>query len=206
MYFSATQGKEEVCRREWADLKKIAGTSEVVALGSSRASTGAVRKPKAETKPAAPLDAEHLRTLIANLGSDEFAVREKATHELEKQGKHANAELRKALDGKLPEEARRRIDKLLATAKPDPYPLGFGLTKLEGRHGDYWRNQLQSLPEPNSPKDGAAVDTGKITLRTKNVVCADHVHAGYVFEIEDAAGGKEVSPVVAAGDKERPSR
>jgi hypothetical protein len=202
MDFKTVAGKEDVCRREWEDLKKIAGTDTVVAFGSSRAATGAIRKPHPEIKPAAPLGADQLKTLITDLDSDDFKVREKATQELQKQGKNAYAELRKALEGKISTETRRRIDKLLATATPDAYPLGFGLVKLEGRHGEYWRNQLRALPEPAAPAEGTGVDAGKVTLKTKNVTCSDHSRAGYVFEIEDAAGGKETSPVVKAGDKE----
>jgi hypothetical protein len=202
MDFKAVPGKEDVCRREWADLKTIAGTDTVVAFGNSNAATGAVRKPQPESKPADPADADRLKTLIADLGSEQFEVREKANRELQKQGKHAHAELRKALDGKVSVEARRRIEKLLAVSTPDTYPLGFGLVKLEGRHGEFWRNQLQSLPELISPAEGLTADAGKVALKTKNIVCANHRNAGYVFEIEDAAGGKEVSPVVKAGEKE----
>jgi hypothetical protein len=202
MDFKLAVGNEENCRREWADLKKIAGTDDVVAFGNSRAATGAVRRMKQESKPADPLDADRLKALIDNLGSEQFETREIATHELQKQGKHAYVELRKALEGKVSAEARRRIEQLLATAKPDTYPLGYGLVKLEGRHGDYWRNQLRSLPEPVSPAEGAAVAAGKVTLKIKNIACTDHTKAGYVFEIEDAAGGKEVSQTVEAGAKE----
>jgi len=202
MHFAATVGKEEVCRREWADLKRIAGTGQVVAFGSSRAPTGIVRKAATAIEPAAPLDIAKLQALIADLGNDDFAVRENASHALEQQGAHAHAELRKALDGKASPEARRRIEKLLPTDKPDPYPLGFGLTKLEGSHGAQWRNLLQSLPEPVAPQGGTSVETGKVTLRTKNVGCSDHRNATYVFEIEDASGAKETSSPIAAGQKE----
>jgi hypothetical protein len=202
MYFEATRGQEEVCRREWADLKKVAGTEQVVAFGSSRAPTGSVRKsgPKAET--ATPLDEAKLNDLIAALGSDEFAVREKATRDLAKQGEHAHAALRKALEGKVSTEARKRIERLLASEKPDAYPLGFGITKLEGDFGRHWLNLLSALPEPASPAEGRAVEPGKITLKTKNVTCTDHKSASYVFEIVEASGGREESPVISAGQKE----
>jgi hypothetical protein len=35
LYYTLDQGKEEVCRREWADLKKLAGTGTVVGFGQS---------------------------------------------------------------------------------------------------------------------------------------------------------------------------
>jgi hypothetical protein len=202
MFFTLAKGKEELCRREWADLKRVAGTGEVVAFGSSRAPTGTIRKPKAKVEPAAPLEAAKLADLIADLGSEEFAAREKATRLLASQGDHAHPALQKALDGKVSAEARRRIERLLAREKPDPYPLGFGLTKLDGDYGRHWVNLLGAVPAPVSPAEGSAIEPGKVTLKTKNVACSDHKSAGYVFEIEEATSGKEESPVVAAAEKE----
>ena len=45
LYYQAALGKEDVCRKEWADMKKVAGTGEVIGMGSSfeRAALGAVR-------------------------------------------------------------------------------------------------------------------------------------------------------------------
>ena len=48
LYFTVAQGKEDVCRREWNDLKKVAGTDQVVALGSRYEQQKlTVRRPKA---------------------------------------------------------------------------------------------------------------------------------------------------------------
>jgi hypothetical protein len=33
LYFSVKPGKEEVCRKEWADLKAVAGTGQIVGFG-----------------------------------------------------------------------------------------------------------------------------------------------------------------------------
>src|SRR5690242_2003384 len=33
LYFSAKPGKEEPCRKEWADLKAIAGTDQIIGFG-----------------------------------------------------------------------------------------------------------------------------------------------------------------------------
>jgi hypothetical protein len=44
MYFALKKGKEEVCRKEWADLKKLAGQRQVVAFGARYAANGTVRK------------------------------------------------------------------------------------------------------------------------------------------------------------------
>src|SRR5262245_12556283 len=131
MYFSAAPGKEDVCRREWADLARIAGKGQVVAFGSSYAPTGSVRKPQPKKEAGPPADEARLAVLLKDLDSDQFAVREQATRELEKQGPSAHAFLRKALEGKLlSPEARRRVEKLVGTERPDKYPLGFGLTRL----------------------------------------------------------------------------
>jgi hypothetical protein len=33
LYFTCEQGKENICRKEWADLKAVAGTDQVVGFG-----------------------------------------------------------------------------------------------------------------------------------------------------------------------------
>lgn len=51
LYFSLKPGKEEACRKEWADLKAIAGSDQIVGLGGRYQP---VRLRKAEDKPADP--------------------------------------------------------------------------------------------------------------------------------------------------------
>ena len=34
LYFKLRAGEEEICQKEWADLKSVAGTSQIVAFGS----------------------------------------------------------------------------------------------------------------------------------------------------------------------------
>src|SRR5262245_30933277 len=36
LYYEAPSGKEAVCRKEWNDLKKAAGTSQIIGFGTSR--------------------------------------------------------------------------------------------------------------------------------------------------------------------------
>jgi hypothetical protein len=59
MYFKAPEGKEAACRREWNDLKKAAGTGQVIGFGSNRdlKALGKVRKSseKAESPDEYPL-------------------------------------------------------------------------------------------------------------------------------------------------------
>jgi hypothetical protein len=51
LYYSLKPGKEEVCRKEWVDLKAVAGTSEIVAFGG-RGQPARLRK--ATDKPTDP--------------------------------------------------------------------------------------------------------------------------------------------------------
>jgi hypothetical protein len=44
LYLGLPKGKEELARREWADLKSVAGTRQVVGLGSSWGTKVRVRK------------------------------------------------------------------------------------------------------------------------------------------------------------------
>jgi len=71
---------------------------------------------------ALPLLQEHLRArkpsavlarLLADLDSDDFKVRDKATAELEKQGETAERALRLALEGKVSPEVKERITRVL---------------------------------------------------------------------------------------------
>jgi hypothetical protein len=54
LYYKAASGKEAVCRKEWSDLKKAAGTAQVIGFASSSdpAALGKVRK--ANEKPREP--------------------------------------------------------------------------------------------------------------------------------------------------------
>jgi RNA polymerase sigma factor (sigma-70 family) len=64
-------------------------------------------------QPIAPPDAKRLERLVAELDSDDFAVRQNASTELEKLGDLAAAACRKALAGKPALEMRRRLEALL---------------------------------------------------------------------------------------------
>lgn len=51
LYYSLKPGKEEACRKEWSDLKAIAGTGQIVGIGRRYEPT---RLRKATDKPADP--------------------------------------------------------------------------------------------------------------------------------------------------------
>jgi len=50
LYFTLPKDKEELARREWADLKSVAGTSQVVGLGSSWTAMVRVRNADEDAK------------------------------------------------------------------------------------------------------------------------------------------------------------
>ncbi|MBI1913210.1 MAG: hypothetical protein HYS12_00375 [Planctomycetes bacterium] len=64
-------------------------------------------------RPTAAVDARRVAKLLADLDSDRFAVRERATNELAKLGPGVVPQLRKALAGRVSTEASRRLNRLL---------------------------------------------------------------------------------------------
>lgn len=52
LYFTLRPGKEDVCRKEWADLKRVAGTRQVIGFASRWEAKGRIRK--ASEKPESP--------------------------------------------------------------------------------------------------------------------------------------------------------
>ena len=52
LYYSAPAGREAVAAREWADLKRVAGTGEIVAFGARGLNNGRMRW--ADEKPTNP--------------------------------------------------------------------------------------------------------------------------------------------------------
>jgi hypothetical protein len=54
LYLKADAGAEEACRREWADLKKIAGTGQIVGFGDSHEVRDAIHVRRANEKVEKP--------------------------------------------------------------------------------------------------------------------------------------------------------
>jgi hypothetical protein len=79
----------------------------------------------AESEP----DWKKIAQFIADLDSDQFSIRKKASDELEKIGEAAAPSLRKALTGEPSAEARKRSEELLAKAADKP-PGGETLRSL----------------------------------------------------------------------------
>lgn len=94
-------------------------------LGIGRGPVLAALKERVRAVPAP--DARKIAQLIADLDSNMFAVRQKATDELEKLGELVEPDLKRVLEGQPPLEMRMRVDKLLErlvnAAPPTPEEL-----------------------------------------------------------------------------------
>jgi WD40 repeat protein len=67
-----------------------------------------------------PITADHLAELLRGLDDDRFEVRERSSRELEQLGKLVEPAVRKALEGRLAPEARRRLERLVETMGQTP--------------------------------------------------------------------------------------
>jgi hypothetical protein len=145
MFFRLKKGNETICRKEWADLQRVAGTGKTIAFASRYLPGTRKRNPLGRVRK----------------------LREKP-------------------------------------ARPDKYPeysLDFGVQKVR-RSLDYLpHRRLGYFPRPSSPPDGAAVEEGRITLVSHNVLAKDE-HVEYFFEIKDSDGRTESSGAVAPGEKQ----
>jgi hypothetical protein len=206
LYFQVDPGHEKECRAEWADFKRVAGKGQIIAFGNRYGTKLTIRTVPLKAPRTVAADPQKIAHWIADLDSNQFAVREKATQELKKLGESAQPALRHALDNQPKAEARKRLERLTNADRPDPYPLGVGVMKVsQGRNLDYDYAPIQSLlqmPVAQAPGDGSLEAKGHITLVARNVLDRRHADAQYRFEIEDADGTKEVSPPIPAGDHE----
>jgi WD40 repeat protein len=103
----------------WADLADADAATAYRALGAWLAAPdAAVAAFRRLRPPARPVDAGRVQRLVADLDSDQFAVREKASQELRALGPGARDPLRQALAKSPSAEVTRRIEALLA-GSPD---------------------------------------------------------------------------------------
>jgi RNA polymerase sigma factor (sigma-70 family) len=102
----------------WRDLAgEDAARAEKAIRRLSTSPTSAIPFMRKRLTPVVPF-AKPLAHLIADLDSDDFATRQRATEELAKAGDQALPAYRKALEGKPSLELRRRLEELLAKAGP----------------------------------------------------------------------------------------
>jgi hypothetical protein len=97
----------------WADLASTDGVRAHRALWKMAAARQSVSFLARRLRPVAPVKDERLTRLIADLGSDRFKVRSRASRELHRLGELAEAALRKALAGETSLDFRRRLKALL---------------------------------------------------------------------------------------------
>jgi RNA polymerase sigma factor (sigma-70 family) len=98
----------------WNDLAKMEAGEAFKTEGSFLAAPAEAVKLFAEkVKPVEALDPKRIQRLLDDLDSDQFAVRQRASAQLEKMGELAGPALRKALEGEPSPEARRRIEEVL---------------------------------------------------------------------------------------------
>jgi WD40 repeat protein len=81
-------------------------------------------------RPVPAVDAGQVAAWVADLDSEEFATRERASRELDRLGEVAVPALTKALAGKPPPEMRRRIERLLDRHGRPEQPAPEGLRQL----------------------------------------------------------------------------
>jgi hypothetical protein len=111
---AANDRSAEELDRCWADLASEDAARADESIGELAASPGqAVVLLKARLQPAQAAAAERVRRLIADLDSEEFAVRETASRELGQLGDQAGPALRRALAANPSVELRRRLEPLL---------------------------------------------------------------------------------------------
>jgi WD40 repeat protein len=111
---SATKQPDVNVETRW---KELVGDDAPKAFEAVHALAGApaasVAFLKDHVHPVAFADVEHVQRLVADLDSEQFAVRKKASVELEKVGEAAAPYLRKALEADPSPEVRKRIEDVL---------------------------------------------------------------------------------------------
>jgi WD40 repeat protein len=115
----------------WADLAGNDGERVHRAIWGLVAARRGVQWLWEHVKPVPPADEKRIAKLIADLDSDTFAVREKATLELEATSEAAEPALRKALASKPTLELRRRVEPIVK--KLEKWPASSSAALLEWR-------------------------------------------------------------------------
>ena len=78
-----------------------------------------------QVRPATATDVAAIKAWLVDLGSDKFAVRQKAQAELEKMGELAAPQLEQVLENKPSLEVRQRVEALLQKLESQPAPAAY---------------------------------------------------------------------------------
>jgi hypothetical protein len=108
--------------RCWKELARDSATAYRALAGLVSAPNAAVALLGERLKPASAADTARIERLIAELDSEVFATRERATRELEKLGEAAEDALRKAQAGKPGLEVSKRLTRLLDRIEREDVP------------------------------------------------------------------------------------
>jgi hypothetical protein len=117
---------------------------------------------KKQLRPVTPVEAKHLDRLIADLDSDNFQNRDKATRELGEIGDLAQAALRKALKDDTSLEASKRIKELLDALDSPTHArrVSWSVKLLECMHTPESRKLIEELtrgvPESRQTREAKA--------------------------------------------------
>jgi WD40 repeat protein len=107
----------EALAAQWAELARHTPADAIARLVGAPAQAAALLREKLRPVPQ-PRPGEVAR-FLADLGSPRFAVREAAARRLEEFAELVEPDLRKHLEGKLTEEVRRRVERLLDRLRAD---------------------------------------------------------------------------------------
>ena len=141
----------ETAAKAWADLADRDAPRAFRARGAlASAPEEAIPLLKNHLHPAKPADPQRLRRLLAELDSEQFAVRDKAQEELETFGDLAEPSLRKTLENKPTLEVRKRVQGILdhlrgPVTQPELLQALRGVAVLEDIGTSEARRLLQEL-------------------------------------------------------------
>jgi RNA polymerase sigma factor (sigma-70 family) len=152
--------------RLWSDLGTDAAKAYAGIWALARAPKQSVSLLKDKLRPVAPADAKQVAGLIADLDSEQFAVRQKAAMSLDELGEAAESSVRSALDGKVTLEVRQRLQKYLEKRESDMIRKVRAVEVLEFMGTAEARALLQALTrESPNPQVGeaAAASVSRLT-------------------------------------------
>ena len=122
LYYQLPAEKATAAKAEWADMKKVAGTGQIIAFGSRYQQFGKIHR-GAGPAVGRDVDDKEVAGLISQLDDQDQSKRESATDDLKRLGRAVEPKLNAALaSASTSAEARTRIERVLGDLRPDPYP------------------------------------------------------------------------------------
>jgi WD domain, G-beta repeat len=139
----------EECKSYWTDLAGADAAKAYKAIRAFSAAPGQTVSFLGERlQPARSAGKEEVDRLIADLDSDDFQIREKATSELDELGDTIKPALQKVIDGQPSAEVRSRVNRLLeklATPAPELLRKLRALEALEAVGGSEARQVVERI-------------------------------------------------------------